>query len=54
MSNKTFAAAKGKLGEQGVVDLIAVMGYYDLVSMALNVDRYPLPEGMQPELKPLK
>ncbi len=54
VSNKTFAAAKGKLGEQGVVDLIAVMGYYDLVSMALNVDRYPLPEGMQPELKPLK
>jgi hypothetical protein len=24
------------------------------VSMFLNVDRYPLPEGTQPELKPLK
>ena len=28
-----------------VIDLIAVMGYYDIVSMALNVDRYPLPGG---------
>ena len=54
VSDKTFAAAKSALGEQGVVDLIAVMGYYDLVSMALNVDRYPLPEGTKPELKPLK
>jgi hypothetical protein len=25
---------------------MAAMGYYDLVSMALNVDRYPLAEGM--------
>ena len=28
-----------------VVDLIALMGYYDLVAMTLNVDRYPLPDG---------
>jgi len=31
-----------------VVDVIAAMGYYDLVAMALNVDRYPLPEGTPP------
>jgi len=30
-----------------------VIGYYHFVSMILNVDRYPLPEGAQPELKPL-
>lgn len=54
VTDKTFAAAKSALGEQGVVDLIAVMGYYDIVSMALNVDRYPLSEGSKPELKPLK
>jgi hypothetical protein len=35
------------------VDLIGVMGYYHLVSMLLNVDRYPLPEGAKPELKPI-
>jgi hypothetical protein len=41
------------VGERGVVDLISVMGYYQLVSMLLNVDRYPLGAGVQPELKPL-
>jgi len=45
VGDATFKAAVDLLGEQGVVDLIAVMGYYDLVAMALNVDRYPLPEG---------
>lgn len=53
VSDDTFAAAKSKLGEQGVVDLVAVMGCYHLVSMTLNLDRYPLPEGAKPELKPL-
>ena len=54
VSDATFAAAKDKFGERGVVDLIGVSGYYGLVSMLLNVDRYPLPEGVQPELKPLR
>ena len=45
VSDATYQRAKTLLGEQGVVDLIALMGYYDLVSMALNVDRYPLPDG---------
>src|ERR1019366_3558347 len=42
VSDPTFAAAKSILGEPGVVDLMAVVGYYNLVSMVLNVDRYPL------------
>jgi 4-carboxymuconolactone decarboxylase len=54
VSDATFKAAKDKFGERGVVDLIGVSGYYQLVSMLLNVDRYPLPEGMKPELKPLR
>jgi hypothetical protein len=33
--------------------LIAVNGFYGLVSMALNVDRTPLPEGVKPPLPPL-
>jgi 4-carboxymuconolactone decarboxylase len=45
VSDQTFNAAVKLLGEQGVMDLIATMGYYDLVSMALNVDRYPLPDN---------
>jgi 4-carboxymuconolactone decarboxylase len=51
VSDSTFDAAKKLLGERGVVDLISVMGWYGTVSMYLNVDRYPLPEGSQPELK---
>ena len=30
------------------------MGYYNIVSMAPNTDRYPLPAGMKPELQALK
>lgn len=53
VSDATFDAAKKLLGEKGVVDLISVMGWYGTVSMYLDVDRYPLPDGTQPELKPL-
>jgi len=53
VSDGTFQAATKAVGERGVVDLISVMGYYQLVSMLLNVDRYPLGNGVQPELKPL-
>jgi 4-carboxymuconolactone decarboxylase len=52
VSDATFDAVKSKFGERGVVDLIGVMGYYHMVSMLLTVDRYPLPEGAKPELKP--
>jgi 4-carboxymuconolactone decarboxylase len=54
VSDASFAAAKNLLGERGVVELVNVIGYYGLVSMLLNVDRYPLPQGSTPELKPLK
>jgi 4-carboxymuconolactone decarboxylase len=53
VTDATFRAAVDKLGERGVVDLTGVVGYYNLVSMLLNIDRYPLPEGVKPELKPL-
>jgi len=38
-----FTRAVSILGEQGVVDLIGVSGYYTLVSMVLNVAEIPLP-----------
>jgi 4-carboxymuconolactone decarboxylase len=53
VSDATFKAAVDKFGEQGVTDLIAVNGYYVLVSMILNVDRAPVPGGAKP-LPPLK
>jgi 4-carboxymuconolactone decarboxylase len=54
VSDRVFNATKEKFGERGVVDLIAVTGYYQLVSALLNVDRYPLPAGVKPELQALK
>lgn len=51
VSDATFKAVVDRYGEKGVVDIIGVIGYYQMVSMLLNVDRYPLPGGAQPELK---
>lgn len=53
VSDAAFHAAVEKLGERGVVDMTALVGYYHLVSMILNIDRYPLADGAKPELKPL-
>src|SRR5262247_1145794 len=54
VNDPAFKAVKNKFEERGVIDLINVMGYYQLVSMLLNVDRYPLPAGAKAELQPLK
>jgi 4-carboxymuconolactone decarboxylase len=53
VSDANFQAAKERYGEKGVVDIICLSGWYHIVSMALNVDRYPLPNGQQPELQHL-
>jgi 4-carboxymuconolactone decarboxylase len=50
VSDPSFAAARELLGERGVVDLVGTVGYYGLVAMLLNVDRYPLPEGVEREI----
>jgi 4-carboxymuconolactone decarboxylase len=54
VTDAAFQAVKDQLGERGVVDLTALVGYYHLVSMMLNVDRYPLPDGAKPPLEPLR
>ena len=54
VSDATFKAAKDRYGEKGIVDMIGTSGWYHIVSMALNADRYPLNAGAQPELKPLE
>jgi 4-carboxymuconolactone decarboxylase len=53
VSDATLAAALELLGEQGVIELIGVSGYYDVVSMTLNVAEVALPDGVEPPLKPL-
>jgi len=53
VSDRTYARMVGKFGEQGMMDLVGLNGYYSLISMVLNVGHTPLPAGVQPGLKPL-
>ncbi len=45
VADAVFAAAVKRFGEQGVTDLVALLGYYGLVSMTLNVAQVTPPEG---------
>jgi 4-carboxymuconolactone decarboxylase len=54
VTDATFQAAKERYGERGVVDIVGLSGWYGLVSMLLNVDWYPLPQGVEPGLRPLE
>jgi 4-carboxymuconolactone decarboxylase len=37
----TYAAAVGRFGERGIVDLVGIVGYFTAISMLLNVARTP-------------
>lgn len=50
VSGDTYAAIVARWGEVGAVELTAVIGYYSLVAMTLNVHRIPLPEGVSASL----
>jgi 4-carboxymuconolactone decarboxylase len=39
-------AVVSRWGRRGAIDLIGLAGFYCLVSFVLNVDRYPLPDGL--------
>lgn len=49
VSEQGYAQAVDLLGEAGVAELVALLGYYTLVSMLLNTFEVPVPEG---ETKP--
>jgi 4-carboxymuconolactone decarboxylase len=53
VSDANYKAVHDRFGERGVMDLIAVNGYYTLISMVLNTDRTPLAAGTKPPLPPL-
>jgi 4-carboxymuconolactone decarboxylase len=54
VSDATFKALADKFGERGVIDLIALTGYYTMLAMLLNVAQQPLPNNAPPPLSPLK
>lgn len=48
----TYAAARELLGDTGIVELTALIGYYSMVAMTLNAHEIPLPPGTPPPLPP--
>ena len=45
VSQACYKQAVDLLGESGVVEMVALLGYYTLVSMILNTFEVPVPEG---------
>lgn len=43
-----FAAARSHFGEQGVVELLGLVGFYAALALLLNTARVALPEGGEP------
>ena len=52
VSDATYQRALEKFGEQGIIDLTAVNGYYSFNAMILNVGRIALPKNAKAELQP--
>jgi 4-carboxymuconolactone decarboxylase len=48
VDSATYAAARGLLGDAGLVELVSLCGYYTLVSFLLNAFTVPLPPGAEP------
>ncbi len=51
VSDATYQKAVAKFGEQGVIDILGISGYYTMLAMTMNAARTPLPEGVAEPLK---
>jgi 4-carboxymuconolactone decarboxylase len=45
VSDATYKRIADLLGKETVVELVAILGYYGLISMTINAFEVPLPEG---------
>ncbi len=50
VSDSIYDAVLERWGDVVVVELTAVVGYYSLVAMTLNVHQIPVPKGLTPSL----
>ena len=50
VDDTNWAAATALLGEQGVVDLAGIVGYYTMLSMVMNAAQTPPPPGCEQRL----
>jgi hypothetical protein len=48
LDDDAYAAAAETLGQREFMELIALVGYYDLLALSLRVCRTPLPAGTAP------
>ncbi len=48
ISDATFAAARERLGDQMLIELIGTVGYYGFISLVLNASRTPVAQGEKP------
>ena len=51
VSDATYARAVKTFGEQGVIDILGISGYYTMLAMVLNTSRTPVPAGHTPALR---
>ena len=52
VSPDAYTAAQRLLGDAGLVELVALCGYYSLISYLLNAFDVPLPPGAEPVFSP--
>ena len=52
VADAVYQDVRDRFGEQGVAELVGILGYYTLVSMTLNTFEVPVPEGAPPPLTP--
>jgi 4-carboxymuconolactone decarboxylase len=52
VSDVTYGRAVKAFGEQGVVDILGISGYYTMLAMVLNTARTPVTSGRAPALRP--
>jgi 4-carboxymuconolactone decarboxylase len=50
VSDAAYAKILGRFGEQGVIDITGLCGYYTTLGMLMNVARTPVPPGVTPPL----
>ncbi len=50
VSDATYERALKAFGQEGIVEAVAIEGYYALLAMVMNTARTPLPEDRTPAL----
>jgi 4-carboxymuconolactone decarboxylase len=50
VSDSAYAKVVKRFGEQGVIDITGLCGYYTTLGMLMNVTRTPVPPGVTPPL----